>query len=332
MKVLHADFGTDSYDIFLERGCLQKAGEYLNLDRKVLVITDSGVPSVYAKTIRSFCKEGYISTIPAGEKSKNFEQYSHLLHDLVRYGFSRKDCIVACGGGVVGDLAGFVASTYMRGIDFYNVPTTTIAQTDSSIGGKCAIDFDGYKNIIGSFYQPKAVLVDMDTFMTQSRRALVSGLAEAIKIGLIGDRELFEIFERGEAFDKIDEVVYRSLKFKRDVIVEDPKEKGIRAILNFGHTIGHAIEAAADFKLYHGECVGIGMVKITDDEALRNRIINVLKMYDLPTDFDYDKSKAMDALKHDKKGQAKNTKIIKVNEVGKAEIEIVKTESLRQYL
>ena len=122
------------------------------------------------------------------------------------------------------------------------------------------------------------------------------------------------------------------MKFNRDVIVEDPKEKGIRAILNFGHTIGHAIEAAADFELYHGECVGIGMVKITDDEALRNRIINVLKMYDLPTDFDYDKSKAMDALKHDKKGQAKNTKIIKVNEVGKAEIEIVKTESLRRHL
>ena len=159
---LHMNLGEHSYDIVIEHGVLSRAAEYLNLNRRVCVVTDSGVPAKYAETVAAQCRESLTVTFPQGEGSKNLDTFSAVLSDMLDAGFTRGDCVVAVGGGVVGDLAGFAASAYMRGIDFYNVPTTLLSQIDSSIGGKVAVDFHGYKNIVGAFHQPKCVLIDPD--------------------------------------------------------------------------------------------------------------------------------------------------------------------------
>ena len=176
---------TGEYNIVLKRGAIKELSEHLNLDRKVLVVTDSGVPQEYSKTVAEQCKTPFIVTIEQGEKSKNFDNFRMLLSKMVEYGFTRSDCVVAVGGGVVGDMAGFVAASFMRGVDFYNIPTTVLSQVDSSIGGKVAIDFEGYKNIVGAFYPPKAVIIDSDTLKTLDSRQISNGLAESVKISLI---------------------------------------------------------------------------------------------------------------------------------------------------
>ena len=200
---IHMNLGEDSYDIIVERGALAKANEYLNLNRRVLVVTDSGVPSEYASAVAAQCKESVICTVESGEGSKSLETFGKLLKAMLDNGFSRKDCVVAVGGGVVGDLSGFVASAYMRGIDFYNIPTTLLSQIDSSIGGKTAINLVGVKNIVGAFYQPKRVIIDPELLKTLSPRQISSGLAEAVKMALTSDKELFDIFESCDMFEFI---------------------------------------------------------------------------------------------------------------------------------
>ena len=194
MKI-HLDLNENSYDIIVERGILKNAGEHLNLDRRVLVVTDSGVPEIYAQTLAGQCKNAIVCTVETGEASKSMESFENLLHVMLQNNFSRNDCVVAVGGGVVGDLSGFVASAYMRGVDFYNIPTTLLSQIDSSIGGKTAINFGGIKNIVGAFHQPKKVLIDPELLKTLPDRQISNGLAEAVKMALTSDKELFEIFE-----------------------------------------------------------------------------------------------------------------------------------------
>ncbi|MDO4499834.1 MAG: 3-dehydroquinate synthase [Erysipelotrichaceae bacterium] len=330
METIHMDLKENSYDIIYEHGILDRAKDFLNLDRKVLIVTDSGVPSIYSEKIAKQSKEGYIYTFKQGEASKNINTYQEVLKELIKHNFSRKDVVVAVGGGVVGDLSGFVAASYMRGIDFYNIPTTTLSQIDSSIGGKVAIDFEGVKNIVGAFYQPKRVLIDPETLKTLNSRQLNEGLAEAIKTGLIGDEELFRIFEEDNALERLDEVIIRSLKFKKYVVENDEKEMGLRKVLNYGHTLGHAVESAVGLgELLHGECVGLGMLMISKDEALKERIKKVLEKYNLPTSYKYDKDKAYEALIHDKKANAKTVSTVIVDKVGSFYFEDVSTESLR---
>lgn len=301
--IIHVSLKERSYDIVFEHGVLKKAGELLDLNRKAFIVTDDGVPEVYAETICSRCAEGYIFTIPSGEQSKSIEQYSALLAKMLELGFTRKDCVIAVGGGVVGDLAGFTAASYMRGIDFYNVPTTLLSQVDSSIGGKTAVNLNGVKNIAGAFYQPKKVLIDPDVLTTLPRRQINNGLAEALKMSLTSDKELFGIFENEDILDNLDTIIVRSLQIKRDVVEQDEKENGLRRILNFGHTIGHAIESEEELNgLYHGECVALGMIPMCS-EALRPRLINVLHKIGLPTELEFDTEAAMRALLHDKKAE-----------------------------
>ena len=220
-----------SYDIVVERGCLKKASTYLNLNRKVLIITDSGVPKEYAATILNECLEGYIYTFNMGEENKCFNTYKDILSFLIEKSFTRTDCIVAVGGGVVGDLSGFVASTYMRGIDFYNIPTTLLSQVDSSIGGKTAIDFEGVKNIIGAFYQPKKVLIDSNTLNTLDKRLISAGLCESIKMAATFNKELFMFIKNSTNLNEdIDEIIIESLKIKKYVVENDPYEKSLRKI------------------------------------------------------------------------------------------------------
>ena len=187
---------TGSYDIVLERGALNRISELCDVKKRALIVTDDGVPEEYSKLVSKQFPDSIIKTIPQGEKSKNFDTYKELLTCLCENDFSRYDCVVAVGGGVVGDMSGFVASTYMRGITFYNIPTTLLSQVDSSIGGKTAIDFGGYKNIVGAFYQPTKVIIDPDVLKTLSVRQFNNGLAESIKMGATSDASLFELIEK----------------------------------------------------------------------------------------------------------------------------------------
>ncbi len=302
------------YDIILERGALKRAGEYLNLSRRALIVTDSGVPREYAEEVAAQCQEAMICVFPEGEKSKNFDTYKSILSALVGGDFTRTDCVVAVGGGVVGDMAGFAAATFMRGIDFYNIPTTLLSQVDSSIGGKTAIDFEGYKNIVGAFYQPKRVIIDFDTLSTLPARQISNGAAEAVKMALTHDNELFELFESGKAIENIDTVIERSLKIKKSVVEADEKEASLRKVLNFGHTVGHAIESNTP-TLYHGECVALGMLPMCSDEV-RERLMKVLENLNLPIAVDVDCDKIVETMRHDKKMAGDNISYITVPKVG----------------
>ena len=320
MAILHMDLGADSYDIVIERGALQKAKEYLDLDRKVLVVTDDGVPKQYARTVAALAKDGVIVTVPQGEDSKSIPTFSALLSRMLKEGFSRKDAVVAVGGGVVGDLSGFVAASYMRGIDFYNIPTTVLSQVDSSIGGKTAVNLDGIKNIVGAFYQPKKVLVDLDLLATLDDRLVSEGLAEALKMGLTSDAELFELFEKRNINESMDEIITRSLMIKKNVVEQDEKEQGLRKILNFGHTIGHGIEAFEErHGLYHGECVAIGMIPMVSEE-LRPRLIRVLESLRLPISVEAEPDKIFEAMKHDKKSAGDRVTVVTVPNPGQFEM------------
>ena len=315
---VNADNGC--YDIVLERGSLKKAGQLLELDRRVLVVTDEGVPPEYAGCVASQCREAIVVTVPRGEGSKSFEQLERLLSAMLEASFTRGDCVVAVGGGVVGDLSGFAASCYMRGIDFYNIPTTLLAQVDSSVGGKTAVNFGGVKNIVGAFYQPKKVIIDPETLKTLERRQLMAGLAEAIKMAATSSAELFEIIEKSEDLDAdLPEIIRRSLCIKRDVVEQDPKENGLRRILNFGHTVGHAVEGFNKGKLLHGECVALGMPPMCSGEALE-RVTKVLKKYGLPTEIEQSADELMPYLKHDKKMTADSVKVVLVDKIGQFRI------------
>ena len=320
---IHMNLGKDSYDILVERGLLAKAHEHLNLNRRVLVVTDTGVPARYAETVAAQCKAGVICTVEMGEASKSPEGFGKLIETMLDHGFSRKDCVVAVGGGVVGDLSGFAASAYMRGIDFYNIPTTLLSQIDSSIGGKTAINFGGVKNIVGTFYQPKKVLVDPDLLKTLPERQISNGLAEAIKVALTSDKELFDIFETKDIESHMDEIIIRSLHVKKDVVEQDEREEGLRRILNFGHTVGHGIESSEGMsELYHGECVALGMIPMCG-EAVRPRLVKVLKKCNLYRTLQYNWEGITAAAFHDKKADGDTVTVTTVSEVGCFEMKTV---------
>ncbi len=328
--IISMNLGAESYDIHLERGSLFKADQYFKLDRKVLIVTDSGVPAQYVKTVASLCKEPYIEIFPQGEQHKNMDTYQGILARLVREGFSRSDCVVAVGGGVTGDMAGFAAASYMRGIDFYNVPTTLLSQVDSSIGGKVAIDFMNYKNIVGAFYQPKGVLIDPEVLKTLPPRQISNGLAESIKMAATNDAKLFGFLEQNDPLEHLDQVIEGSLLIKKSVVEQDTKETGLRRVLNFGHTVGHAIETVSGLsELYHGECVALGMLIMAAPEP-RERIRAVLKKVGLPTSFAYDREQVINAMAMDKKVSGGEITVVSVPEIGKFSLDKISLESLRK--
>lgn len=320
--MIRMNLGKNSYNIELERGNLTKAGELLNLNRKVMIITDEGVPSAYAEKIAEQCKEAYIKVVPCGERSKSFATTEEILTEMLGHQFSRKDCVVAVGGGVVGDLGGFVASLYMRGIDFYNVPTTVLSQVDSSIGGKTAVNLAGIKNIIGAFYQPKAVLIDPDTLNSLSDRQIVNGLIEAIKMGATSDKELFDLFLNGEWKNHLDLIIEKALLVKKYVVEQDEKESHLRKILNFGHTIGHGFESAAHGRYLHGECVALGMLYMSSEEVQEQLCEIYEKLgFEVPEFYTFDMEEVKEAITHDKKASNSNCSVVFVSEIGNGKIE-----------
>ena len=335
---LTMNLGARSYDIILRRGALQNLYQFANLNRRVAVVTDSGVPPLYARQVADQCREATIITVPQGEASKSLKTLGSVLTQMLDFNMGRGDLVIAVGGGVVGDLAGFAAAVYMRGIDFINCPTTTLSMIDSSIGGKTAVDLGDTKNIVGAFWQPRVVVVDADTLSTLPRRHYINGLAEAVKASLLADPELFSIFESGDVDKDIDTIIYRSLKFKKSIVEQDETEHGARRALNFGHTIGHGIEAVKGIKgrrttgWFHGECVALGMLPMIESNALRKRTRAVYRRLGLPTRASFDKEKVYAEMIHDKKAQGGQITIIKVPGLGCWRAETVPMESLRTLL
>ena len=311
------------YDIHLGGGLLNQVDTLLNLDRKVLIVTDSGVPMEYSLKVKEKCKYPVLITIEQGEASKNLDNFTLLLAALTENGFTRTDCVVAVGGGVVGDLSGFAAACFMRGIDFYNIPTTVLSQVDSSIGGKTAIDFMGVKNIVGAFYPPRAVVIDTDTLKTLPKRQISNGLSESVKMALTFDEELFELFEGGKVEENLELIIEKSLEIKKYVVECDEKESGLRRVLNFGHTIGHAIEAASNGEFYHGECVAMGMLPMCSNEV-KERLVKVLKHLNLPIKAKICRQEMIDLISHDKKLSGEDINVITVEKVGSFKIERLK--------
>ena len=325
--------GENSYDILLERGLLGRAGELLDLGRKVLIVTDTGVPERYAGLLAGQCGTPVVARVEQGEGAKSFAVLKELLGTMLRENFSRADCVVALGGGVMGDLAGFAAACYMRGVDFYNIPTTALAQIDSSIGGKVAINFEGVKNVVGAFYQPRRVLIDPALLDTLPPHQFANGMAEALKAGVVGDEPLLALLERGGTRDHLEEILLRSLRFKQRIVELDEKESGPRKLLNFGHTIGHGIESVYGLGgLLHGECVALGMLPMCTLPALRARLEAALQKNGLPTRAAFDPAAVYAELCHDKKAAAGRVTIVTAARAGAAQLETVPLEHLRALL
>ncbi len=324
------NLGVNSYDIIIEHGALDKAAEYLNLNRKILIVTDDGVPQEYADIVAAQCKIAVKVVVAQGEDSKGFPTFERLCKTMLENGFTRTDAVVAVGGGVVGDLAGFTAASFMRGIDFYNIPTTLLSEVDSSIGGKTAINLGGVKNIIGAFHQPKRVLIDPDVLKTLPQRQIANGLAEAIKMAATFDAELFRFIETEDVMQNLDTIIERSLAIKKMVVEQDEKEAGLRRVLNFGHTIGHGIESYEELHgLYHGECVALGMIPMCEGKV-RERIIAVLQKVGLPTVLDFDADRVFEAITHDKKADGDQIRVIYVPEIGQYLMKKVSLVDFRQ--
>lgn len=331
--VLTVKLGARSYPITFERGVLGRIGEHVNLDRKVMIVTDDGVPAQYAQQLLAQCPQGFVHTVHMGEGAKSFPVFEALCTALLEHGFTRRDLVIGLGGGVVGDLSGFAAASFMRGIDFVGIPTTTLSQIDSSVGGKMAINLAGVKNIIGAFHQPRAVFIDGDVLKTLPPRHFSNGLAEAVKMGFIADPEIIRLFEADDWRSHLDEIIYRAIAAKARVVEIDETEQNERKSLNFGHTIGHGIESAGQLSdLYHGECVGLGMLYFFGDEALRARCERILDKLGLPTHTEVDKDAVYAALTHDKKGDGTTVSVVKVDEVGGYRLEKMRYDDIRALL
>ena len=313
--IQHVRTATGGYDIVIENGALARAGELFALDRRVLVLTDEGVPAAYAAAVCAQCRAPILLTVGQGEGSKSLATFEAVLTRMLEEGFTRTDAVVAVGGGVVGDLAGFVAAAYMRGIDFYNIPTTLLSQVDSSVGGKTAVNLGGIKNCVGFFYPPKGVLIDPTVLNTLPPRQVAAGMAEVIKMAASLDEGLFLDLEKGDL--PIEEIIARALAIKERVVEKDEKESGLRRVLNFGHTIGHGIESCGG--LFHGECVALGMLPMCT-EAVRFRLLALYARYGLPTEFTGDVDRVIASLSHDKKLDGGCLRAVYVPKIGTFEI------------
>lgn len=341
------------YDIYIKRDALDSVGEWVSdlwQPQKVAVVTDSTVAPLYSQVVvDQLVNNGFDPTlfiVPAGEASKSLEQAAAIYDFLADQGFTRSDGVIALGGGVIGDLAGFAASTYMRGIHFLQIPTTLLAQVDSSIGGKTGVNTGRAKNLVGTFSQPDGVLIDPDVLETLEPRRVREGIAEIIKAAAIADLNLWHLLEQlkdeADLLLHAEEVIKAALNVKRKVVEEDVFDNGNRLILNFGHTIGHAVENTAGYGVVsHGEAVAIGMVSINNYAEKQSSspkgstaaLKKMLRKFNLPTAYDnWDSEKLFSAITHDKKTRGSQIKVILLAEIGQAKILTIPTEQMREIL
>lgn len=342
-----------SYQIQVKKGGLNQVGRWvadLWQPQKIAIITDETVDGLYGEEVLQQLQvagfDVYKIAIPAGEPSKSLAQAEKLFAFLASHQFTRSDGIVALGGGVIGDLAGFVAATYMRGIHFLQVPTTLLAQVDSSIGGKTAVNTTSAKNLVGAFWHPDGVLIDPLTLTTLPKRRIREGIAEIVKSAAIADETLWqtlsELPDEEALLAQAEAVITACLQVKKSVVEEDELDNGRRLILNFGHTIGHAIENSAGYGVVsHGEGVSLGMVQISrvaEEKALMPEgitadLIQMLTKFNLPTDAtEWDEAALYQALTHDKKTRGTTIKIVLLTKIGEAKILDVTIEEMREFL
>ena len=330
------------YDVLIEKGCLSRCGEFaakLFVPQKstAAIITDDHVSSLYLKTVSdSFQKAGFSVcsfVFPNGEDSKSHDTLLQVYDFLIQNNITRTDFIVALGGGVVGDLAGFAAATYLRGIRFMQIPTTFLAAIDSSVGGKTAVNIPAGKNLIGAFHQPSLVVCDPDTFQTLEPQTFADGCAEMIKYAMIWSEDFLKLLENCDINEQIEEIVAYCVDIKRQVVEQDELDSSIRMILNYGHTLGHAIEKVTNHAVTHGHGVAMGMVLITRlgiklglcDKALLERLCRILKQYHLPCEYN---GELAESCMHDKKRSSNTIRLILVSTAGKSEIVPMETQKL----
>lgn len=320
------------YEIIIENNSFlnipRLIGEYCG-NKKLFVVTDDNVDGIYAAKLEKQLKNFNYKKIvlPHGEQTKSMKYLQLLYKELADFGMSREDCIMAFGGGVIGDLTGFAAATFLRGIPYIQVPTTLLSQVDSSVGGKVAIDLDEGKNLVGSFYPPSLVIIDPQLLSTLPKRVFNDGMAEVIKYGAIRSEELFEMLE-GDISDKLSDIIAACVKIKKEIVENDEFDTGERMILNFGHTFGHAVEKLYNYTTYtHGEGVAIGMLKIIEKSektgitavGTLSRLRNILEKYDLLfDDFKYNPLEADKIIMLDKKGTTDTVKYIMITKIGEA--------------
>lgn len=336
------------YDIVFSQSFAELAEELKDLEaenKKLCIVTDSNVEKLYAKELKELltgkCRKVVVYSFPAGEASKTLDTIKEIYRFLIEEGFDRKDMLLALGGGVVGDMTGYAAATYLRGIDYVQIPTTLLAQTDSSIGGKTGVDFDGYKNMVGAFKMPRLVYMNLAVLKSLDDRQFFAGFAEVMKHGLIKDASfyewlisnMYEICERD--MDTLEEMVMRSCTIKKLVVEKDPTEQGDRALLNFGHTIGHAIEKAKNFELYHGECVALGVVAAAYI-SWKKELLSMEEYYEIRDMFvpfylpitveNIEPDQIVELTKSDKKMEDGKLKFVLLKKIGKAVIDRSVTE------
>lgn len=340
MRKVKVKLGINSYEVYVGLGLLTQTGRWLKesgFSDKLVIITDPTVNRLYGDALnQGLTKEGFNVTtllVPEGEDQKSLETAGRLYHELTNCYAERTTPILALGGGVIGDLVGFVAATYLRGVPLIQIPTTLLAQVDSSIGGKVAVDHGQLKNKIGAFYQPRLVIADIDTLRTLPPEELANGLAEVIKSAAIRDSKFFDFLEKNideiKALDEkaLEEIVFQSVKIKAEIVEKDERDLGLRSLLNYGHTIGHAIESASDFKVEHGRAIAIGMLaaaRISNkmgilDESESMRLKSVIEKGGLPTEMPSLKlEEVIQAMKHDKKVLKDKVRFVLLKSIGNA--------------
>lgn len=353
MRELSVQLKENSYKVIIKNGIINHIGSYVKKiynNKKIAVVTDENLHNYYGeKMISSLVKEGYELkeiVLEPGEKTKSIENAIFLYEELLDFNISRGDMIISFGGGVIGDLTGFVASTLLRGIPYVQVPTSLLAQVDSSIGGKVAVDLKEGKNLVGSFYHPKIVLIDTDLLRTLPDKYLYDGMGEVIKYGCIKDKELFEKLEKikgkEDLLENIEDIIYKCCNIKREIVGRDEKDTGERMVLNFGHTFAHAIEKYFNFEKYsHGEAVSIGMYKVTViSEKLGNtkigtskRIKDILIKYNLPYEAKIDNNEEiLKSIFLDKKFFGEFINIIIIKDIGEVFIDKISKENLNNFI
>ena len=336
-----------SYEVKIGRGLLASLGREaadLVRGRTAAIVSDSNVAPLYLNQVKTSLEEAGFRAcsfvFDAGESSKNGETYLNLLEFLAEHQVTRSDTLVALGGGVVGDLTGFAAATFLRGVDFIQLPTTLLAAVDASVGGKTAIDLKNGKNLAGAFYQPRLVLCDLDTLDTLLDDIFADGCAEVIKYGMIGDRDLLDLLGRKHFRADPEEVVARCIAMKRDLVEADEFDTGARQLLNLGHTIGHGIEACSHYGISHGKAVAVGMTIITraaiavgmcQEESLSN-LQELLKQYHLPDTTEYSAADLYEKTLSDKKRTGGTITLVVPTAWGKSVLHKVPVEDLKNWI
>lgn len=353
MKEIRVNLTEKSYPIYIEKGLISNIGAEIKKiykNKKVAIITDKNVDNFYGEKVKENLENNSFSVLKIilepGEKSKSIENLLKVYDELLNFEITRGDLIVALGGGVIGDLTGFAAATLLRGVPFIQIPASLLAQIDSSIGGKVAVDLPKGKNLVGSFYHPEAVFIDPEMLNTLDERFLYDGMAEVIKYGCIKDKELFNNLlgykNKEELMDNMDYIIHTCCSIKKEIVERDEKDTGDRMLLNFGHTIGHAIEKYFNYETYtHGEAVALGMYAITKKseemnitkEGTSELIKDILKKYNLEYKIQLqDKEKILNTIALDKKSKGNHISLVLIKNIGESYLHKLPKEKVADFI